>query len=36
MGDFEPVTKIIELDLPAAERDLVLGIIAAGALNILK
>jgi aminocarboxymuconate-semialdehyde decarboxylase len=36
MGDFEPVTKIIELDLPAAERDLVLGINAAGALNILK
>jgi aminocarboxymuconate-semialdehyde decarboxylase len=34
MGDFEAVQKIMELDLPAAERELILGGNAARALNI--
>jgi aminocarboxymuconate-semialdehyde decarboxylase len=34
MGDFEAVQKIMELDLPAAQRELILGGNAAQALNI--
>jgi aminocarboxymuconate-semialdehyde decarboxylase len=34
MGDFESVTKVTQLDLPAAERELILGGNAARALNI--
>jgi aminocarboxymuconate-semialdehyde decarboxylase len=34
MGDFEAVQKVMQLDLPAAERELILGDNAAQALNI--
>ena len=34
MGDFESVKKVTQLDLPAAERELILGGNAARALNI--
>jgi aminocarboxymuconate-semialdehyde decarboxylase len=34
MGDFEPVQKVVQLDLPAAQRELILGGNAARALNI--
>jgi aminocarboxymuconate-semialdehyde decarboxylase len=34
MGDFESVQKVTQLDLPAAERELILGGNAARALNI--
>jgi aminocarboxymuconate-semialdehyde decarboxylase len=34
MGDFESVQKVMQLDLPAAERELILGGNAARALNI--
>jgi aminocarboxymuconate-semialdehyde decarboxylase len=34
MGDFDSVQKVMQLDLPAAERELILGDNAARALNI--
>jgi aminocarboxymuconate-semialdehyde decarboxylase len=34
MGDFEAVQKVIQLELPAVERELILGGNAAQALNI--
>jgi aminocarboxymuconate-semialdehyde decarboxylase len=34
MGDFESVKKVMQLDLPAAQRELILGGNAARALNI--
>jgi len=34
MGDFDPVQKVMQLDLPAAERELILGDNAARALSI--
>lgn len=34
MGDFEPVAKVMQLDLPAVERELILGGNAARALNL--
>jgi aminocarboxymuconate-semialdehyde decarboxylase len=36
MGDFEPVQKIRQLDLPVAERELILGGNAARALDLRK
>ena len=36
MGDFEPVAKVKELDLPTPERELILGGNAARALNLEK
>jgi aminocarboxymuconate-semialdehyde decarboxylase len=34
MGDFESAQKVMQLDLPASERELILGGNAARALNI--
>jgi predicted TIM-barrel fold metal-dependent hydrolase len=34
MGDFEPVSKVIELSLPDGERELILGGNAAQALSL--
>jgi hypothetical protein len=34
MGDFEAAQKVMQLDLPALERELILGGNAAQALNI--
>jgi len=36
MGDFEPVQKVTQLDLPAPERELILGGNAARALSLQK
>ena len=36
MGDFEPVEKVMQLDLPAMERELILGGNAARALGFQK
>jgi hypothetical protein len=34
MGDFEAVAKIMQSDLPAAQRELILGANAARALSM--